>query len=298
MIRLTVITEQPAGWQEIGPRIRGATLGLFDAAVQGREPPADCDAVVMTQTGHGGGRFVEASLSAGKHVLLATEPWWSWDDLAAWLAAARRMGVQLAVVNPDHYLPSRQVIREQRGAHLGTAGLVRVHRWEPADARAVEGVAGLPGPLIRDLELALDLFGGSPDLVYAVEQRAADGGPAGRLLQVHLGFPDGGMALIGYAGGLPAGDGYQTLSVIGFAGAAYADDHQNVQLLYRGGHPQALKTGETAPQRAALVQEFVDAVASGRDLAAGVAGWRAVLAVADAAGRSLASGRAVPLEGR
>src|SRR5262249_44090281 len=131
-------------------------------------------------------------------------------------------------------------------------------------------------------------------LVYAAGQTE---GP-GSLVQVHLGFPGGAMALIEHTDRLPPGDGYQSLAVIGTAGAAYADDHQNMQLAYRGGRPQAVRTEEEAGALAALVQDFADALRAGRDLSASVPAWQGVLAVADAARRSLASRQAVPLEGR
>jgi hypothetical protein len=114
-------------------------------------------------------------------------------------------------------------------------------------------------------------------------------------VQVHLGFPGGGMALLDFDGRLPPGDGYRSLSVIAFAGAAYADDHTNMQLVYRGGHPQAVRTEEHAGQLAELAQEFVDALRDGRNL---TTIWRDVFAVADAVSRSIASGQAVTLEER
>ena len=103
------------------------------------------------------------------------------------------------------------------------------------------------------------------------------------------------MALIDYSDDLPPGDGYTSLSLIGSSGAAYADDHQNAQLVYRGGHPQALGVDEGGREHLALVQAFVDGIEQGHDLAASVSAWRMVMAGADAARESVASRRAVPL---
>lgn len=198
--------------------------------------------------------------------------------------AARRV----AVVNPDRYLPTRRLLRDQFASHLGrlgSLGLLRLHRWEPA---------GSPDPLLRDLDVALWLAGREPDLVYAVERRD----DAGRLLQVHLGFPGGAMALLDHTDALPAGDGYTSLSVIAQTGAAYADDHHNVHLAYRGGPAQALRADERAGVLAAIAQDVVDALHGGIDLlAASEARWRPVLAVADAVRASLASGEAVAMTG-
>jgi predicted dehydrogenase len=205
--------------------------------------------------------------------------------------AARAAGVQFAVVNPDRYLPSRQLIRQQLGNAIGEPGLIRLHHWLPAGS--APDAAGLPDPLLRDLDVTLWLAGRRPEHVYAVERRVD-----GRYVQVHLGFPGGAMALLDFTDRLPGGDGYQSLSVIASSGAAYADDHQNVQLLYRGGHPQAVRTGEQAGQLAAIAREFVDALRAGRDLmTANAATWKDVFTVADAVRQSLASGRAVALEG-
>src|SRR5262249_29583039 len=130
-----------------------------------------------------------------------------------------------------------------------------------------------------------------PDRVFAVESKAS--AAPGRLIQVHLGFPGGCSALLDYTNGLPAGDGYQSLSVIAASGAAYADDHQNTQLLFRGGHPQGVRADERAGQLAAMAQEFVDALAAGRDPSAGADEWRAVFALAEQVKESLATGEAV-----
>jgi predicted dehydrogenase len=219
-------------------------------------------------------------------MLLVADPCPSGEMIEALYAAARASGVQLAVVNPDRYLPSRRLIREQLGGPLGEPGLIRLHRWEPAKP---EQPAGLPEPLLRDLDTTLWLMRRRPDRVYAIGQ-----GTDGRYVQVHLGFPGGGMALLDYDGRLPAGDGYQSLHVIASTGAAYADDHQNTQLLYRGGHPQAVRTEERVGQLAALAQEFIDGLRAGRDLST-EAEWRAVSVVAGAVRRSLAAGTAVAL---
>jgi predicted dehydrogenase len=106
---------------------------------------------------------------------------------------------------------------------------------------------------------------------------------------LHLGFAGGGMAVIDYAETLPPGDGYFSLSLIGSTGAAYADDHHNMQLLYGGGHPSALHTGEADLSALAQLQEFLNAVEQNREpLITGADGLRAV-EVAEAAAVSLAT---------
>ena len=206
------------------------------------------------------------------------------------------------VVNPDRFLPSRQLIRQQLDTgKLGEVGLVRVHRWEPTVGhdlnvpgltRHVEIVPheinGLPTVLLRDLDLVLWLVGKSPDSIHAVSRSKLNDSQS-RFIQVHLGFPGGVMALIDYANQLPEGDGYQSLSVIGSSGAAYADDHQNMQLVFRGGRPLAVRAEETGRRHDALIQEFVDGLQAGGDVSSAVADWQQVVDLANAVTRSIQS---------
>jgi predicted dehydrogenase len=298
-LRLAVSHSEVAGYAAIASRLRGAAIEPCADAARFRGPPEGYDAVLLAGTGFLEQADVERLLSAGAHVLLVADSCPPLDVIEALSGTAQAAGVRLEVVNPDRYLPSRQFVRRQLPGTLGEPGLVRLHRWEPAVAGQPTDRTGLPDPLLRDLDLTLWLTGRRPECVYAVEQTSGDSGiPTGRYVQVHLGFPGGGMALLDYDGRLPPGDSYQSLAVIAASGAAYADDHQNVQLVYRGGHPQAVRTEERSGQLAALAQDFIDALRAGRDLAAGAAAWRDVFAVADAVGRSLASGRAVTLEDR
>jgi predicted dehydrogenase len=116
-------------------------------------------------------------------------------------------------------------------------------------------------------------------------------------VQLHLGFPDGGMAVIDYSRTLPHGDGYFSLSMIGSAGAAYADDHHNTQLLFGGGHPSALVTGHGDKALLSQLQEFIDAVEQNRESLITGAAALAALEVSEAAAESIASGQAVNLAG-
>ena len=299
MIRLAVSREE-ANYREVATRLRGATIESCFDAFQTAAPPATSDAVLFVEPCPPQAELIERCLSSGKHVLLAAESWLSSDVLERLSVAARQAGVQLAVVNPDRFLPSRQLIRQQLDAgKLGEPGLVRVHRWEPATTENERLSLRLPTPLMRDLELVLWLIGRPPNLVYAVEHVVNDRDTSrGRFVQVHLGFHGGGMALIDSADRLPPGEGYQSLSVIGSAGAAYADDHQNMQLVYRGGRPQAVRADEQSQPLTALTQDFADGLNASRDFSVSVAAWRSVLTVADAVQRSLASRQAIPREGR
>ncbi|TXT23694.1 MAG: hypothetical protein FD138_3189 [Planctomycetota bacterium] len=217
----------------------------------------------------------------------------------------------MVVINPDRFLPSRQLIRQQLDTgKLGDVGLIRIHRWEHNDSDVgwdqLASNAGPPicsqddvsqqngGPalrwshptgLLRDLDLVLWLIGKLPDAVHAVEQS----GSTSRTIQLHLGFPGGAMALIDYTNQLPNGDGYQSLSAIGSSGAAYADDHQNMQLVFRGGQAQAVRAEETGRRHSAAVQERIDSLQAGHDVAACVAEWQNVLIVAESVRQAISS---------
>lgn len=300
MIRWAVWGVENEIARAIATRLRGATVTTCIEVSDVHEPPKLCDAVVFFGRAPREPSVIERYLGAGQHGLLATESCLPNEALEALSVTARRENVQLSVVNPDRSLSSRQLVKQQLDAgKLGDVGLVRLHRWAPVSTDSSLPLLGLPAPLVHDLDLVSWLIGKTPDLVYATEQMAneRDDSP-GRFVQVHLGFPGGGMALIDYSDRLPPGDGYQSLSVIGSAGAAYADDHQNTQLLYRGGRPQAIRADERVKQLATLLQAFVDDLQAGRDMSASVTAWRNVLTVADAVRRSLESRQAVPMEGR
>jgi predicted dehydrogenase len=273
-ISLAVCHPDPTVVAGISARLRGATV-VAD--------PADCTAALLCSAGPS----PEELLRAGIAVLLVAELCPGALALEVLANEARRAAVQFEAVNPDRYRPSRQLIRKQLDGPLGAAGLVRLHRWQPAGK--TPEVEELPEPLIRDLDTTLWLTGRKPNRVYAVEQKGA----AGRFVQVHLGFPNGAMALLDFEGRLPAGDGYESLCVIAASGAAYSDDHQNTQLVYRGGSPQALRTEEYSGQLAAVAQEFVDALRENRAFPA--PNWKDAFEVAEAVAKALASERAVAL---
>jgi predicted dehydrogenase len=283
MIRLAIGDLNEPMRRELSSRLRGAAL-----VPSANDLPQACDAAVLFGPLSDDGAAVVGCLRAGKPVLLTAEALAASETLRSLAEVASQAGVPLVVANLDRYLPSRQLIRLQLDAgKLGEPGLIRLHRWE-TPVTETRGPDDLPVSLLCDLDLVLWYFGKSPDRVYAVAQAA---------MQVHLGFPGGGMALLDNTHRMPAGDGYHSLSLIGSAGAAYADDHQNVQILYRRGHPEAVLADEWKPAYFALMQDFVDVLSAGRDLSARFPAWGAVLAVAAAVRTSLRERRAVEPEG-
>ena len=82
--------------------------------------------------------------------------------------------------------------------------------------------------------------------------------------------------MIDITSSLPSSVNYSSLSVIGASGAAYADDHHNMQLRFSPQGAQALPTRQ-AGGAVALMQAFLDGVRVGRDF---TDDWREVALVA------------------
>jgi len=309
MIRLAIRGLEDCDAQHLCVRLRNASL--VDGFESGTaNSAANCSAVVFFTSQSSNASQIEKCLAEGVHVLLAGTPCLSPEGFTRLGAAAANSGAQLIVVNPDRYLPSRQLIHEQlRNGHLGELGLIRSHRWEsqePDSNSHLNSHLNLPHSLIRDLELTTWLFEAFPNVVYAVEktrelaaqEQAGDAGhqQCRRFIQVHLGFSGGGMALVDYSNGLPDGPDYQMLSVIGSAGVVHADDHRNMQLLFAGGQPRGIGSSERAHGLTKLVQEFVDRLIGGNDLSHGVVDWQRTRQLAAAVRRSLDSHNSVSLQ--
>jgi len=103
------------------------------------------------------------------------------------------------------------------------------------------------------------LFSSPPSEVYAVQSLEVANAKAG-YLQLHFGFPAGGMALLDFSSLLPSDSTYNSLSLIGSMGAAYLDDHHNAHLLYRNAKPLALISERGHMGLLQELQTFVDAV--------------------------------------
>ena len=102
-----------------------------------------------------------------------------------------------------------------------------------------------------------EFFGEHPKKMFSLKS------PSGNeYIQLHLHFENKGMAVIDDTGALPEGGDYFSLSVIGGKGAAYADDHRNMNLIVDGVYPHAIRTGPGAIHIAGQLQEFVNTVRS------------------------------------
>jgi predicted dehydrogenase len=303
MLSTYLYTTDETAWRDAARRLHRATIdGVGDVA--GRErPSAACRAEVFVGAAQAEVAAIERALAAGRHALVVAEPCLTPASLRALAAAAARRGVQFAVVSPDRFLPSRQMVKSQLGGPLGSPELVRIHRWESHAAAATTSPLELPGPLVAELEQAVWLMGRVPQTVFAVEPQGAAAGTNGaRMLQVHLSFCPG-MAIIDYSDRLPdatretsssgGAAAYRSLSVIGSSGSAQTDDQANAQLLYGGGLPQGVVGGEGVKSLAAILDDFATAIETIRDPSAGLQAWHDTAAVVEAVRQSIAHREAV-----
>ncbi len=256
------------------------------------------DAVVVGPAATTRNSIVERAASAGKHVLLDARAAKAAADVEAFDAASRESRIRVMIGQPSRYLPSVRTVKEcVDSGNLGQPGLLHIHRWAPLN-NDKQFDETLVSRIVAEIDLARWLFDDSPSEVYAVCRAVAmSGAPSPDYMQVHLGFEDGGMAMIDCAKSLPTGQGYYSLSLIGSTGAAYADDHHDMQLLYRGGPSVAVKTDLGQLHLLAQLQDFVNCIRDNRAPPATIADLRAAIEVLEAAIKSTQSGRAIHRDG-
>ena len=267
------------------------------------------DAVIVNTPNDSHGPLAERAARAGKHVLAEKPLALTSEAAAATAATCQQAGVRLMVAQTMRFMAAQREVKQSLDAgELGRPGLLRIHRWMPLflggwktwkiDPTRNGGMTVHEG--VHEIDLALWMFGGIPTQVYATARTTRAGGlELPDYLQMHLGFGDGGMAMIDLAFTMPRGDRYGSLSLIGSLGTAYADDHHNMQLLYRGGRPNAVKTDSDRLAAALQLDEFVRAITDERQPAVTGEDARAALLVAEAVDRSLSAGEAITLvEGR
>ena len=279
MVRLALLGDAGRADQlmKLMPRVEGAKVTVRAAGVD--QIVADHDAfdaaIVLFAKDI---RDCEQLVTAGKHLLVPITCRFSTRAIRNLDDQCQQQGLCLMAGGTDRLVPSLQAVRQSLvGGKLGEPGLVRVHRWSAAQV--------VTEHLSRDLDLVLSVFQAMPGEVYAVARSVLDVDELD-YLQVHLGFAGGGMALIDRSSTLPPCDGYFSFSVIGSDGAAYADDHLNKQLVFRGEHPTAVGTGSEELAVLGDLQEFCRAIREQRAPLVTGADWLAATEVAEAVMRS------------
>ena len=246
-----------------------------------------CDAVIVDARVESQSEIATEAAEAGKHILVTAPMAQTIADADRLIASCAATGVRLMVAGEKRFLPAVQAIRQRLDAGvLGAPGLLRIHRWEPNEETRA-------GACLDEIDLVCWLFGSLPTRLYATGRD----GDSGCYLQVHFGFPNGGMALVDFACTLKEGNGYFSLSLIGSSGAAYADDHHNTHLLFGGGEPKALVSDQEGGCLTSQIEEFARAIREDRQPAINGADGRATILVRNAIHESISSGRAVEQTG-
>jgi len=287
MIRLALIGASGAAeaYGTIRTRLHGASWAVF-APLNDNDSPAgqslgqttttmstealfteqanDFDAVVIDANPSQAASFAKAATALGKPTLVGQLP-----------GGLDVLGQADALLMPAHtwrFLPSIQAVKRSIDAgKLGEPCLLRIHRWLPPES-TTESIAKR---ILPDTDLACWMFGGAPEKIWTLKSAVNPD-----YIQFHLGFTNDGMAMIDITGSLPADDGYFSLSMIGGTGAAYADDHHNMNLLYSGGQPNALRINQGRTDLTGQLQEFVYAMSEQREAAVTLADTSRAAAVA------------------
>jgi myo-inositol 2-dehydrogenase/D-chiro-inositol 1-dehydrogenase len=306
--RFTAVANRDATIAEHTARSVGAEIWTDAFEKLLTEHAAAFDAVLIHSTYPSRELHCRRAAQSGKHILVESPVAFSSDAVRGVIDECGRSGVRLMVGQIARFWPSVRTVKESLdGGRLAQPGLLRIHRWEPtapetglATSPQTSRDGGALSMLVREIDLACWLFARGPTDVYAVGRPRSSGQlDDWGYVQLHIGFSYGAMALIDFSRTLPPGDGYFSLSMIGSAGAAYADDHHNTQLLFGGGHPSGLVTGHGDRSLQWQLQEFIDSVAQNREPPSTAADGLAAVRVAEAAAESIASGQAVNLpEGR
>jgi predicted dehydrogenase len=255
---------------------------------------SDFDAVIIRAPLDQRSHLVRLAAEGRKNVLVDSPIADSFQDAKTAIDSCEQAGVSFAIGQTMRFTPSNQLIMDRlTSGKLGVPGLLRIHRWCGTD----RGQGPAVEPIFGSVDFALWVFGDRPVDVYAIGRRVGSETGSPDYVQIHFGFPSGGMALLDFSSALPAGRGYESVSLIGSTGAAYDDDHHNTQLLFRGGNPLALISDRGQRQIVHELQAFVDGIVEQAASPIGGTNYQLVHQVLDAVDRSLELGKVLRSQG-
>lgn len=284
-IRLAVLATEAhrESLRSIAPRLKGAEILDVNCEFSQAIAASNVDAVVIDGLNP---TAICQSAELGKHILADMPVADSIDEIKEIISLCRTNDVTLMAGQSMRFLPSIVAVKTSvESGQLGEPGLLRIHSWR-ADAAAT-----LVERIVREVDLANWMFGRLPTAVYCVCRSSENEQPAA--IQIHLGFKNA-MAVIDVS--INSAE-YFSLSMIGSTGAAYADDHHNMQLIYRGEQPSAIKTTTGNFHVLAQLQEFVDAIVEKREPSVSAVDNGLAVLVANAAIDSMKTGEALHLSG-
>jgi hypothetical protein len=253
-LRVRVVTADPTAYARVLPRCLGlecVQIGHPSDMIQASPSRQDHGCLLI-----GADVDAETTLTLLGRALQQKTPAYLVDGavldfspLAELQDAFAREGLWLQAGQPLRHRPMVESVRVAlRQGQLGEPAILRIHDW-----RSTSGRDDIPaGWELRAIRQYADLIGwllqAVPETVWAtrpVVPRGKDTSPGPvETLQFHAAGPGPAMIVCDLAHGLPAGDDYWSLSLIGGRGAAYADDHHNRHLLFGGGTARAVCTRE------------------------------------------------------
>lgn len=171
----------------------------------------------------------EAAHELGKHVLACISPVRCYDVLNRINArTSGKRSVVTMVSQPLRFMHYQRAAWESLSSgKIGRLGLVRMHHWM-SKAILDHSDDAVSEMIVREADLACWLFDSIPEVVYGIV--ASRNHPLHGIL-FHLGFGNGGMAIVDCNHNLIGHEDYNALSLIGSDGAVYADDQHNTNLL-------------------------------------------------------------------
>ena len=217
----------------------------IDALVEGHSK--ELDAFVIHSASES---LQEAAKSAGKAGISFLSGPLLASSLGALAALTSEMnGSALVPAFTWRFIPAIQSLKASLDAgKLGEIGLIRLHRWHSE-------ASDMADRIIPAIDIATWFFGHRPTKIFSLQ------GTSGKdYIQVHLQFEGDGMVVIDDTADLPDGGDYFSLTVIGGTGAAYADDHRNMNLVVDGVHPHAIRTGQGEAHLIGQLKAFVNHV--------------------------------------
>ena len=221
----------------------------------------DFDAVIVREPVPKRLEEISDAVKNGKHVLCAAPFGSCPDDVDQVYAAAAEAGVCLMAERLFRYHPYSQTLEQALSeGKLGSPGLLRVHDWKPPPLTSSDQSQNetLFPWIDEHVAVANRLFNESPNCVFA-KLMSIDLARFG--VQIHLGFPSKGMALIDVGHFLPHSPSYFSMSLIGETGAVYADDHHNSHLVWRRDGRVGVPIGFGDEPIRLQLNAFLDAVA-------------------------------------
>ena len=265
------------------------------------------DAVVVHQRHQQAASLAEVAVRAGKHVLVESPQTLLGTNEAVLSDQGDEASRCLMIGQHLRFASAIVVVKNSvRSGKLGDLGLVRMHSWRRGESSKDAGSVSIDGEyqpigankIWREIDLATWLFAELPTVVFAVGRKLkAASSDSYDFVQLHLGFPGGGMALIDWSFSNSTTSGYFSLSAIGSRGAAYADDHHNSNLVIRGDTARALEMSHEMDDIAVQLKEFGEAIQEQRPAVVSADDVRPVLQIVETMNRSLELGKALKRNG-